>query len=111
MTSTSVVLGIAAAGTPGAPTDCDCATDAAGSAATRKGSNSFTSILLDGGFSLAYLIFARGAGAVTRLRMIVFSHETGHKDASRGKELNGERRRSRTSRSDDALSGRIARSI
>src|SRR5262250_833249 len=30
MTSTSVVLGIAALGTPEAPSDCDCATDAAG---------------------------------------------------------------------------------
>ena len=30
MTSTSVVLGTAALGTPEAPSDCDCATDAAG---------------------------------------------------------------------------------
>src|SRR5262249_32126641 len=40
-----------------------------------------------------------------------FLHETGHKRVSRGKELNNERRRSGTSRPDDALSGRITGSI
>jgi hypothetical protein len=38
--------------------------------------------------------------------MIDFWHETGHKRASRGKELNSDRRRSGPSRPDDALSGR-----
>jgi uncharacterized protein YukE len=42
---------------------------------------------LAGGFSLAYLIFARGTRLVTRLRMIDFSQETGHKRASRAKSL------------------------
>src|SRR5260370_19487332 len=37
MTSTSVVLGIARLGTPEACPGCDCATDATGSIAMRKG--------------------------------------------------------------------------
>jgi len=40
-----------------------------------------------GGISLAYLIFARGARPVTRLRMIDFWQESGHKSASSGKEF------------------------
>jgi hypothetical protein len=41
MTSTSVVLGIAALGTPEALGDCDCATAASGSTATKKGIMNF----------------------------------------------------------------------
>jgi hypothetical protein len=41
MTSTSVVLGIATLGTPEATPDCDCATDATGSIAMRKGIMNF----------------------------------------------------------------------
>src|SRR5262249_16295913 len=64
-----------------------------------------------GGVSLACLIFARSTRAVTRLRLIDFLHEIGYKRASRGKELDRERERSGTSRSDDSLSGRITGSI
>jgi hypothetical protein len=88
MTSTSVGLGIAALGRPEAGLDCDCATDATGSAAMRRGSSSFTSILLVvGGFLLACLIFARGARFVTGLRMRDFFDEAGHKPAAAGKEF------------------------
>src|ERR1700760_4028445 len=41
MTSTSVVLGIATLGTAESTLDCDCAMDATGSIAMRKGSMSF----------------------------------------------------------------------
>jgi hypothetical protein len=41
MTITSVVLDIATLGTPGATRDCDCAMDAAGSAAMRRGIMNF----------------------------------------------------------------------
>src|SRR5215467_7508631 len=108
MTSTSVVLGIATLGTP---PDCDCATDAAGSAAMSKGIMDFirftSRLFCIWRLSLACLIFARRAPLVTRLRWIDFRHEIGHKVASRSKELNSERRRSGTSRLDDPLSGRI----
>jgi hypothetical protein len=50
MTSTSVVLGIATLGTPGATADCDGATDATGSIAMRKGIMNF--IGLSSRFSL-----------------------------------------------------------
>jgi len=41
MTSTSVVLGIATLGTPEPTTDWDCAVDASGSIAIRKGIMNF----------------------------------------------------------------------
>src|SRR5260370_31013471 len=72
-----------------------------------KGSSCFTDFNLDsvvGGVSLACLIFARGTRPVTRLGIIDFRQETGHKSASRGKEFKSERRRSGTSRPDDPLS-------
>src|SRR3984893_15807263 len=47
MTSTSVVLGIATLGTPGATADCDCAMDATGSIAMRKGIMNFIGSPLD----------------------------------------------------------------
>jgi hypothetical protein len=47
MTSTAVVLGIAMLGTPEAPPDCDCATDAAGSTAISKGIINFIGSPLD----------------------------------------------------------------
>src|SRR5260370_42450263 len=75
-----------------------------------KGSSCFTDFNLDsvvGGVSLACLIFARGTRPVTRLGIIDFRQETGHKSASRGKEFKSERRSSGTSRPDDPLSGRI----
>jgi hypothetical protein len=49
--------------------------------------------LVAGGVSLAYLIFARSTRPVTRLQMIDFCEESGHKRASRGKGVNSERRR------------------
>jgi hypothetical protein len=65
-------------------------TVAIGSTDIRKGSSSFTIENLDsvcfGGVLLACLIFARGARFVTRSQMIDFPQESGHKDASRGKE-------------------------
>src|SRR6202140_356366 len=113
MTITSVILGD---GTPeggwGEAWVCP-STDAAGSIVIRRGKSSFM-VYLDsvaGGISLAYLIFARGTRSVTRLRMIDFWQESGHKRASRSKEFNSERRRSGTSRPDDPLSGRITGSI
>src|SRR5260370_9440613 len=57
------------------------------------------------------LIFACGTRRVTRLRLIDVPRETGHKRASRGKEVDGERRRSGASRPDDPVSGRIAGSV
>ena len=47
MTSTSVVLGIATLGTPEVDPDCDCATDATGSIAMRKGIMNFIGSPLD----------------------------------------------------------------
>jgi hypothetical protein len=89
MTITSVVLGD---GTPeggwGEAWVC-ASTDAAGSIVIRRGKSSFM-VYLDsvvGGISLAYLIFARGTRSVTRLRMIDFWQESGHKSASSGKEF------------------------
>jgi hypothetical protein len=52
----------------------------------------FDSGLVAGGVSLACLIFARGTLRVTRLQLIDFLPEIGHKRDSRGKELNSERR-------------------
>src|SRR5437879_6342390 len=109
---------MATRGTSGAAPDCDCANDANGSAATRREVIKFIEVILSiqsalvsGGVLLACLIFARGTRRVTRLRVIDFFPETGHKRTSRSKELNSERGRSGTSRSDDPLSGRIAGSI
>jgi RNA polymerase sigma-70 factor, ECF subfamily len=48
---------------------------------------SIQSGLVAGGVSLACLIFARSTRPVTRLRVIEFLSEIGHKRASRGKEL------------------------
>jgi hypothetical protein len=47
MTSTSVVLGIATLGTPGATADGDCAMEATGSIAMRKGIMNFIGSPLD----------------------------------------------------------------
>src|SRR6266851_1545751 len=47
MTSTAVVLGIAALGKPWETPDCDCATDAMGSIAMRKGIINFTGYPFD----------------------------------------------------------------
>src|ERR1700741_3321126 len=47
MTSTSVVLGIAALGKPEATAGCDCATDATGSTAMSKGIRNFIGSPLD----------------------------------------------------------------
>src|SRR5262249_56893280 len=55
MTNTSVVLGIATLGTPGAPPDCDCATDATGSIAMRKGIINFI-VLASRFLSLLWLL-------------------------------------------------------
>jgi NAD(P)-dependent dehydrogenase (short-subunit alcohol dehydrogenase family) len=49
-------------------------------------------------FRSPILIFAHSAQPVTRLQIIDFLRETGHKRASRGKEFNSERRRSGPSR-------------
>jgi RNA polymerase sigma-70 factor (ECF subfamily) len=89
MTNTSVVLGD---GTPEAGWDDGalvCAsTDAAGRTHIRTGKSRFM-VYLDsfcfGGVSLAYLIFARSARPVTRLRKIDLCQEIGHKCGSRGK--------------------------
>src|SRR5215469_18610107 len=53
----------------------------------------------------------RSTPCVTRLRLIDFHEETGHKCASRGKEFNSERRRSGTACSDGPVPGRIVGSI
>src|SRR6516165_1563038 len=55
MTSTAVVLGIAMLGTPEAVPDCDCATDAIGSIAKRKGVMNFIGSPLN--FTLLSLCF------------------------------------------------------
>lgn len=55
MTNTSVVLGIAALGTPDATSGCECATAAAGSAAIRRGTINFTSYPFD---SLSFWLLA-----------------------------------------------------
>src|SRR5271165_1728785 len=55
MTSTSVVLGIATLGTPGATADCDCATDATGSIAMRKGIMNFIGSPLESLVSFCFL--------------------------------------------------------
>src|SRR5215469_10393698 len=54
ITNTSVVLGIATLGTPGATPGCDCATDVMGSAAMKKGSMDFIGFSFR--FSLVWLL-------------------------------------------------------
>jgi hypothetical protein len=90
MTNTSVVLGD---GTPEGGWDegaLVCAsTDAAGRTHIRKGKSSFM-VYLDSvcfGVSLAYLIFARSARPVTRLRKIDFDKKPVTKTARAAKGL------------------------
>jgi hypothetical protein len=59
MTNTPVVFGIATRGTPDAPPKCDCATDATGSAAMRKGIMNFIGNLSFYRFFLWLAVFAR----------------------------------------------------
>src|ERR1700722_12403748 len=64
MTSTAVVLGIGTVGTPEPPPDWDCARDAAGSAAIRKGIMNFTEFSSQ--FSLARSIVDKSTTVLFR---------------------------------------------
>src|SRR2546423_1047372 len=102
MTSTAVVLGIATLGTPEAPPECGCATDAEGSTAISKGivnfiGYPFDSVRFDCWRRLARLLdICLRRPACDTISEERFLSETGHKRTSRRKELNSERRRTGT---------------
>jgi len=67
ITSTAVVFGIATLGTPDPAPDCDCATDAAGSAAIRKGIMKFIISPLE---SICFAAICKSTTVLLRIKKI-----------------------------------------